>query len=75
MKLTSPNYPESYDPNTVCKWHLTTDEGYISLDLEYIYVSDKDNEMLLYSWQMHTGYYLNFINTEKFEYFLIYKFY
>ena len=44
MKLTSPNYPESYDPNTVCKWHLTTDEGYISLDLEYIYVSDNDND-------------------------------
>ena len=48
MKLTSPNYPESYDPNTVCKWHLTTDEGnYISFDLEHIYVSDKDNDVVL----------------------------
>ena len=43
-KLTSPNYPERYDPNTVCKWNLTTEKGkYISLDFEHIDldVSDK----------------------------------
>ena len=44
-KLTSPNYPDEYDPNTVCKWHLTTNKGnYISLDFELIGVSDKDND-------------------------------
>ena len=43
--MTSPNYPEFYDPNTVCKWNLTTDKGYyISLDFERIDVSDKDND-------------------------------
>ena len=43
--MTSPNYPDRYDLNTVCKWHLTTDKGnYISLDFERIYVSDKDND-------------------------------
>ena len=42
--MTSPNYPEVYDPNTVCKWFLTTDKGYyISLDFEDFKVSDKDN--------------------------------
>ena len=41
-KLTSPNYPEDYDPNTICKWNLTTEKGnYISLDFEHIEVSDK----------------------------------
>ena len=41
-KLTSPNYPEFYDPNTVCKWNLTTDKGYyISLDFEIVFVSVK----------------------------------
>ena len=41
-KLTSPNYPEFYDPNTICKWNLTTEKGhYISLDFEHIEVSDK----------------------------------
>ena len=40
-KLTSPNYPEDYDPNTICKWNLTTEKGnYISLDFERIRVSD-----------------------------------
>ena len=44
-KLTSPNYPDVYDPNTVCKWNLTTNKGYyISLDFERISVSMKDNE-------------------------------
>ena len=42
-KLTSPNYPDRYDPNTVCKWNLTTEKGnYISLDFEHIDVSDRD---------------------------------
>ena len=41
-KLTSPNYPDRiYDPNTICKWNLTTEKGnYISLDFELINVSD-----------------------------------
>ena len=44
-KLTSPNYPDVYDPNTVCKWNLTTNKGYyISLDFECIAVSMKGNE-------------------------------
>ena len=44
-KLTSPNYPDVYDPNTVCKWNLTTSKGYyISLDFKHIAVSMKDNE-------------------------------
>ena len=42
-KLTSPNYPEVYDPNTVCKWNLTTDKGYyISLNFENLWVSGID---------------------------------
>ena len=41
-KLTSPNYPDRYEPNTVCKWNLTTEKGnYISLDFERIGVSNK----------------------------------
>ena len=42
-KLTSPNYPDRYyEPNTVCKWNLTTEKGnYIFLDFERISVSDK----------------------------------
>ena len=39
-KLTSPNYPDEYDPNTICKWNIITEEGYyISLDFERIDVS------------------------------------
>ena len=39
-KLTSPNYPDIYEPNTVCIWKITTDKGYyISLDFERIDVS------------------------------------
>ena len=42
--MTSPNFPNRYDPNTVCNWNLTIDEGsYISLDFEHIEVSDKDD--------------------------------
>ena len=37
MKLTSPNYPDPYDPLTDCKWNLTADSGkYITLDFERI---------------------------------------
>ena len=40
MKLTSPNYPDPYDPLTDCKWNLTADQGkYITLDFERIDVS------------------------------------
>ena len=43
-KLTSPNYPENYHPNTICKWNLTTEKGnYISLNFEHIEVSDNGN--------------------------------
>ena len=43
-KLTSPNYPEPYDPITVCNWTLTTKKGnYISLDFERIGVSDEND--------------------------------
>ena len=39
-RLTSPNYPEPYDPLTNCKWNLTEKHGYyISLDIERIEVS------------------------------------
>ena len=44
-KLTSPNYPDVYDPNTVCKWNLKTDKGYyISLDFEHIEVSIRNKD-------------------------------
>ena len=47
-KLTSPNYPDWYDPNTDCTWKLTADEGnYISLDFYLIHVSDKTYTMKL----------------------------
>ena len=39
-RLTSPNYPEPYDPLINCKWNLTEKHGYyISLDFEKIDVS------------------------------------
>ena len=48
-KLTSPNYPGYYDPNTFCKWNLRTDEtNYISLDFEHIHVGEIDNEFKCY---------------------------
>ena len=41
-KLTSPNYPDGCDLNTICKWNFTTEKGYyISLDFERILVSHK----------------------------------
>ena len=46
-KLTSPNYPDGYEPYTVCKWNLTIEKGnYISLDFENIDVSDNDSKYL-----------------------------
>ena len=40
QELTSPYYPLHYEPNTICKWNLTTNKGYyISLDFEFISVS------------------------------------
>ena len=49
-KLTSPNYPELYDPNTVCTWNLTTNKlNYISLEFEYIGVGyGSDDYIKLY---------------------------
>ena len=36
-RLTSPNYPDVYDPNTFCRWNLTTNAGsYITLNFEMI---------------------------------------
>ena len=50
-KLTSPNYPEKYDPNTICKWDLITEkENYISLDFEVIDVSDKNKCFHMHEW-------------------------
>ena len=41
MKLTSPNYPDPYDPLTDCKWNLTADPGkYITLNFERIDVRE-----------------------------------
>ena len=44
-KLTSPNHPDWYEPNTACTWKLSTVKGYyISLDFEHVYVSIKEND-------------------------------
>ena len=40
MKLTSPNYPEPYDPLEHCTWTITAPKGhYVTLDFEKIDVS------------------------------------
>ena len=40
MKLTSPNYPEPYDPLEYCTWTITAPKGhYVTLDFEEIDVS------------------------------------
>ena len=55
MKLTSPNYPNSYDPLEHCSWNITAPQGqYVVLDFEDVFVriylctraliSGKDNE-------------------------------
>ena len=42
-RLTSPNYPDVYDPNTFCRWNLTTNAGsYITLNFEMTAFSSKD---------------------------------
>ena len=39
-KLTSPNFPSPYEPETFCQWNLTTTKGSnIILDFEKIDVS------------------------------------
>ena len=39
-QLTSPNYPDPYEPLTHCIWNLTEKQGfYVSLDFEKIDVS------------------------------------
>ena len=39
MKLTSPNYPNSYDPLEHCTWNITAPQGqYVTLDFEMIFV-------------------------------------
>ena len=44
MKLTSPNYPEPYDPLEDCTWTITAPQGhYVTLDIEIIDVSNKYN--------------------------------
>ena len=43
-RLTSPNYPDPYDPLTFCKWTLTSsEEYYITLDFDTIDVIIKEN--------------------------------
>ena len=45
MKLTSPNYPEAYDPMEHCTWTITAPQGhYVTLEFEIIDVSN--NEIL-----------------------------
>ena len=40
MKLTSPNYPEYYDPMEDCTWVITAPQGhYVTLEFVYIDVS------------------------------------
>ena len=57
MKLTSPNYPEAYDPLEDCTWTITAPQGYyVTLDFIIIDVSDNYFTYLVYS-------ILPFINT------------
>ena len=47
-KLTSPNFPELFDPLTECKWTVTAPHGhYITLEFEIIDVSIKSYFLLL----------------------------
>ena len=40
MKLTSPNYPEPYDPLEHCTWRIVAPQGhYVTLDFDTIDVS------------------------------------
>ena len=43
MELTSPNYPEAYDPLEDCSWIITAPQGhYVTLDFVTIVVSDTE---------------------------------
>ena len=43
MKLTSPNYPEPYDPLEYCTWKIIAPQGfYVSLDIDTIVVRIND---------------------------------
>ena len=43
MKLTSPNYPDPYDPLEYCTWNITAPSGhFVTLDFERIHVSTLD---------------------------------
>ena len=47
MKLTSPNYPEAYDPQTHCTWTITAPLGhYVTLDFEVIDVSKQSRDII-----------------------------
>ena len=48
-QLTSPNYPDPYEPLTHCTWNLTEKQGYyISLDFEKIDVSYNELSIVSY---------------------------
>ena len=54
MKLTSPYYPDPYDPLTDCKWNLTAPEGqYVTLDFNIIDVSKKESLIIIISKSSH----------------------
>ena len=43
MKLTSPNYPDPYEPLELCEWTINAPTGhFVTLDLEIIDVSVKE---------------------------------
>ena len=49
MKLTSPNYPEAYDPLEDCTWTITAPQGhYVTLDFIIIDVSKNEISNLFY---------------------------
>ena len=60
MKLTSPNYPEPYNPGEDCIWKITAPQGhYVTLEFERIDVSNK------LKWKY---YFLSHVLTNKFLY-------
>ena len=60
MKLTSPNYPEPYNPLEDCIWTITAPQGhYVTLEFERIDVSNK------LKWKY---YFLSHVLTNKFLY-------
>ena len=49
MKLTSPNYPEPYDPLEDCTWNITAPQGhYVTLDFVSINVNNIEIPTLFY---------------------------